>query len=378
MKAYFSWFRCVAILLKEFRQMTRDRLTFAMMIGVPLLELVLFGYAINNNPHHLPAAIISADNSVLTRQLVKGLENTRYFRFVSHPDTIAQAENELSNGKVLFVVRIPPRFSADFFHHNKPKILIEGDATDPVGVANALAAVQGLQYSVFDSLLKGTLAQYEQSKPNFEIVTHARFNPEKITQYNIVPGLMGVVLTMTLVMITSLAITKEHESGSMESLLATPVRPLEVMIGKISPYIIVAYIQILLVLWLGRILFSIPILGSVVTLLIAALPFVAANLSVGLTFSSLARNQLQAMQMAIFFFLPSILLSGFMFPFFGMPEWAKIIGECLPLTHFMRIVRGIMLKGNGWLEIWPNVWPIMVFSALALFVGVKRYRQTLD
>ena len=378
MKAGFSWFRYLAILLKEFTQMTRDRLTFAMMIGIPLLELVLFGFAINNNPHHLPAAIVSADQSILTRQLVKGLENTRYFNFVSHPKNIAEADQQLASGKVLFVVRIPPHFTADFFHGDHPQILIEGDATDPVGVANALAAVHGLQYSVFDSILQGGLKHYQQTDPPFEIITHTRFNPEKITQYNIVPGLMGVVLTMTLVMITSLAITKEHESGTMESLLATPVRPLEVMLGKISPYIIVAYIQILLVLWLGRALFSIPILGSVTTLLLAALPFVAANLSVGLTFSSLARNQLQAMQMAIFFFLPSILLSGFMFPFYGMPKWAQAVGEVLPLTHFMRIVRGIMLKGNGWAEIFPHVWPIIVFAVLTLFVGVKRYRQTLD
>jgi ABC-2 type transport system permease protein len=378
MSARFSWFRCGAMLFKEFTQMARDKLTFAMIAAIPLVELVLFGYAINNNPHHLPTALVTADQSVITRQLVKSLENTHYFNFVTQPKDIKTAEHQLATGKVLFIVRIPPHFTADFFHHDKPQVLIEGDATDPVGVANALSAVSALQYTAFEPILHGTLQSYNPKGPAFSVVTHARYNPENITQYNIVPGLMGVVLTMTLVMITSLAITRERESGTMESLLATPVRPIEVMIGKISPYIIVAYIQIFLILILGKILFSVPMIGSVLTLLVAALPYVAANLSVGLTFSSLAKNQLQAVQMAIFFFLPSILLSGFMFPFSGMPKWAQYLGEILPLTHFLRIVRGILLKGNGWLEILPHVWPIALFATIAMVIGVKRYRQTLD
>lgn len=378
MSSQFSWFRCGAMLFKEFTQMARDRLTFAMMVGIPLIELVLFGYAINNNPHHLPTALVMPNNTVITRQFVKSLENTDYFKFISRPKTIKQAEYQLATGKVLFVVRIPPNFTRDYFHHDKPQILIEGDATDPVGVANALSAVGNLQYTALKPILYGPLQKYDHTDPNFKLITHARYNPEDITQYNIVPGLMGVVLTMTLVMITSLAITRERESGTMESLLATPVRPIEVMVGKIAPYIIVAYIQIFLILILGKLLFNIPMVGSVVTLVIAALPFVAANLSVGLTFSSIAKNQLQAVQMAIFFFLPSILLSGFMFPFMGMPKWARVIGEILPLTHFLRIVRGILLKGNGWIEILPNVWPIVLFAIIALVIGVTRYRQTLD
>jgi ABC-2 type transport system permease protein len=349
-----------------------------MMVLIPLLELVLFGYAINNNPHHLPTALLSADQTVITRQLEKSLENTDYFKFVSWPKTIKEAEQQLASGEVLFIVRIGPNFTRDFIHHQKPQILIEGDATDPVGVVNALSAVSALQYTALTPLLYGPLKKYQQTEPPFQLITHARYNPEDITQYNIIPGLMGVVLTMTLVMITSLAITRERESGTMESLLATPVRPIEVMIGKIAPYIIVAYVQIFIILALGKLLFGIPIMGHVVTLIIAALPFVAATLAVGLTFSTMAKNQLQAVQMAIFFFLPSILLSGFMFPFMGMPSWARWIGEVLPLTHFLRIVRGILLKGNGWVEIWPNIWPIVLFAIIALVIGVKRYRQTLD
>lgn len=378
MSVQFSWRRCGAMLFKEFTQMARDRLTFAMMVAVPLVELVLFGYAINNNPHHLPSALVSADQTVMTRQLEKSLQNTDYFNFISHPRTIKAAERELASGKVLFVVRIPPNFTRDLIHGNKPEVLIEGDATDPVGVANSLSAVSALQYTLFKPVFIGPLRHYQQNDPAFKMITHARYNPDDITAYNIVPGLMGVVLTMTLVMITSLAITRERETGTMESLLATPVRPIEVMIGKITPYLIVAYIQIALILIMGRVLFAVPMLGHVVTLLIAALPFVAANLSMGLMFSTMARNQLQAVQMAIFFFLPSILLSGFMFPFMGMPLWARALGEVLPLTHFLRIVRGILLKGNGWIEIWPNVWPILLFAVIALIIGVKRYRQTLD
>lgn len=378
MSASFSWRRCGAMLFKEFTQMARDRLTFAMMVAIPLVELVLFGYAINNNPHHLPKALVSADQTVMTRQLETSLKNTDYFKFVSRPKTLQAAEQELASGKVLFIVRIPPNFTRDLIHGDKPEVLIEGDATDPVGVANSLSAVSALQYTMFKPVFIGSLKHYQQSDPAFQVVTHARYNPDDITAYNIVPGLMGVVLTMTLVMITSLAITRERETGTMESLLATPVRPIEVMIGKITPYLIVAYIQIALILIMGKVLFAVPMLGSVITLLIAALPFVAANLSMGLMFSTMARNQLQAVQMAIFFFLPSILLSGFMFPFMGMPKWARVIGEVLPLTHFLRIVRGILLKGNGWVEIWPNVWPILLFAAIALIIGVKRYRQTLD
>jgi ABC-2 type transport system permease protein len=378
MSARFSWRRCGAMLFKEFTQMARDRLTFAMMVAIPLVELVLFGYAINNNPHHLPTALVSSDQTVVTRQLEKSLANTDYFKFISRPKTIQAAEDQLAKGKVLFVVRIPPNFTRDLIHGNKPEVLIEGDATDPVGVANSLSAVSALQYTAFKPIFHGPLKHYQQSDPAFKLVTHARYNPEDITAYNIVPGLMGVVLTMTLVMITSLAITRERETGTMESLLATPVRPIEVMVGKITPYLIVAYIQILLILVMGKLLFGVPMLGSVFTLLAAALPFVAANLSMGLMFSTMARNQLQAVQMAIFFFLPSILLSGFMFPFMGMPQWAKAIGEVLPLTHFLRIVRGILLKGNGWVEIWPNVWPIVLFAIIAIVIGVKRYRQTLD
>lgn len=375
---YFSWSRCWAILLKEFIQMRRDRLTFAMMVGVPLMQLVLFGFAINTNPKHLPTALVSADNSVFTREFIRGLQNTDYFSIVSQPKTIKDANALLAKGDVLFIVSIPPDFTRQLIRGQRPQILIEADGADPVASVNALKAVPALAESVFHPLFKGPLFNLRSQPIAIDVVAQAKYNPENITQYNIVPGLMGVVLTMTMILITSLAITRERERGTMENLLATPVRPLEVMLGKIAPYVMVGYLQVFIILFAAKFLFHVPVEGSIVLLILCALPFIAANLSMGLTFSSLAENQLQAVQMAFFFFLPSILLSGFMFPFAGMPGWAQYIGQILPLTHFLRIVRGILLKGNGLFLVFSQLWPIILFALVALTVGVKRYHQTLD
>ncbi|ABS77021.1 ABC transporter permease [Coxiella burnetii] len=375
---YFSWHRCVAVAFKEFVQMRRDRLTFAMIIGIPLIQLILFGFAINTNPKYLPTALVSADHSDFTRTFIRGVENTEYFRITAQPKTLKEADTLLAKGKVLFVINIPPDFTRNLIRGMHPQILIEADASDPVAAVNALAAIPTLETTIFNPLFKGNLNDLRSQPEPLNIVLHRKYNPENITQYNIVPGLLGVVLTMTMVLITSLAMTRERERGTVESLLATPVRPLEVMIGKITPYIIVGYLQVSIILVASRYLFDVPIEGSITLLLISALPFIAANLSVGLTFSSIAKNQLQAVQSAFFFFLPSILLSGFMFPFAGMPQWARWLGEILPLTHFLRITRGILLKGNSWYEILPDLWPILLFAAIALLIGLKRYRQTLD
>ncbi len=374
----FSFSRMIAILRKEFFQMLRDPVSVGIMMIIPLVQLILFGYAINTNPKHLPTALVSSDNSVLTRTFVRAMENTDYFRVDYQPKSIQEADKLLAVGKVLFVVTIPSDFTTRFFRGENPQILIQADATDSVAVSSAIGAIQQVMPHVFDRWLTGDLSNLKQPKLNINYVVHSQYNPEAITSYNIVPALMGVVLTMTLVTVTSMAITKERERGTMESLLATPVRPLEVMIGKILPYIIIGYIQALLILFFAVILFHIPIQGSILLLLIAALPFIAVNISMGLTFSSMAKNQLQAMQMAIFFFLPSLLLSGFMFPFYGMPKWAQWIGHLLPLTYFLRIVRGIILKGNSFALVWPSIWPIILIMFVAIFIAVKRYRRTLD
>lgn len=367
-----------AIVVKEFVQMRRDRLTFGMMIGIPILQLTLFGFAINSDPKHLPTAVVLADYGPQGRTLLNAIKNSSYFDLVEHIKTESEANEALARGDVLFVVNIPQNFSRDLVRGDRPVVLVEADATDPAATNNAIGSLRSLAETALANDLKGPLATLAGKAGPIDLQIHARYNPEAITQYNIVPGLMGVVLTMTMVMITGLAITRERERGTMENLLSMPTRPLEVLAGKILPYIFVGYIQVGLILVAARLLFSVPMAGSLGLLLGAALAFIAANLAVGISFSTVARNQLQAMQMSFFFFLPSILLSGFMFPFKGMPGWAQAIGKALPLTHFLRIVRGILIKGNGLAEVAPELWPIVLFAVVALTVGVTRYRQTLD
>jgi len=374
----FSFSRFWAVVLKEFIQMKRDRMTFAMMVGIPLLQLTLFGFAINSDPKHLPTAVLSADQGPFGRTLVAALRQSDYFALTREVNTEAEAARLLQLGEVQFVVNIPEDFSRRLIRGERPSVLVEADATDPAATGPALTAVRSLADTMFDRDLTGPLARLRDQAGPVNFLVHAHYNPENITQYNIVPGLMGVVLTMTMVIITALAITRERERGTMENLLATPVRPFEVMMGKITPYIVVGYIQVTLILVAARFIFGVPMVGSLVLLYVVALAFIAANLAMGITFSTLAQNQLQAVQMAFFFFLPSILLSGFMFPFRGMPGWAQVLGSCMPITHFLRIVRGVLLKGNGPYEIAPELWPILLFMAVAMAVGVKRYRQTLD
>ncbi len=374
----FSFHRLWAIVLKEFIQMKRDRVTFAMMVGIPLMQLTLFGFAINSDPKHLPTAIRSADQGPFARTLVSALKQSDYFTFVQEAATEAEAQRLLQLGDVQFVINIPEDFSRRLLRGERPTVLVEADATDPAATGPALSAVKTLAATVLNRDLPGPLAKLRGTPGPVDVQVHAHYNPENITQYNVVPGLMGVVLTMTMVIITALAITRERERGTMENLLATPVRPFEVMVGKILPYIAVGYIQLTIILIAARFLFDVPMVGNLGLVYLIALLFIAANLAVGITFSSIAQNQLQAVQMAFFFFLPSILLSGFMFPFRGMPVWAQWIGSCLPNTHFLRIIRGILLKGNGLAEISPEIWPLLLFLVIAMTIGVKRYRQTLD
>jgi len=374
----FSLARFWAIVVKEFVQMRRDRVTFGMMIGVPLMQLVLFGFAINSDPKHLPTAVLLADHGPQGRTLLHAIRNSDYFTIVRQVATEGEAHDVLARGEVQFVVNIPENFTRSLLRGERPAILVEADATDPAATSNAIGSIRALISSAFAPDLKGPLAFLAGAEPPVELRIHARYNPEANTQYNIVPGLMGVVLTMTMVMITALAITRERERGTMENLLSMPTRPFEVMIGKIVPYILVGYVQVALILTAARFLFHVPIMGSLALLFTVAFLFIAANLAMGITFSTVAQNQLQALQMSFFFFLPSLLLSGFMFPFRGMPQWAQWVGEAFPLTHFLRIVRGVLLKGNGFTEVALQLWQIALFLVVALTVGVKRYRQTLD
>ena len=373
-----SWSRFLAILIKEFRQVRRDRLTFGMMVGVPILQLMLFGFAINGDPKHLPAAIVVADQSEFSRSFVAGLENSQYFRITHRLQSEAEGDALLATGAVQFVLVVPADFSRKLLRGERPAMLLAADATDPSATGNAIAALNGIGQHVIGRELYGPLAALRQSDAPFEVRVQRRYNPEGLTSYNVVPGLIGVILTMTMVMMTSLAMTRERERGTMENLLATPARPLEVMLGKIVPYILIGYVQVTVILIAARALFNVPMVGSLALLSLVLVLFIAANLAVGFTFSTIARNQLQAMQLTFFFFLPSMLLTGFMFPFRGMPDWAQAIGELLPLTHFLRIERGIMLKGNGIVEVSAQLWPIALFMLLAGLVALKRYRQTVD
>ncbi len=374
----FSAQRALAVFIKEFQQMLRDRLTFAMAIGVPILQLVLFGYAINTDPKGLPTVMVAADTGPLARSFGAALQNTGYFRITHQTGSEAEGERLIESGAVQFMVVIPPDFSRRLIRGERPAILIAVDATDPAASGNAIAALGQVTNQALGHELKGPLAGLQPAAAPYEVRVHRRYNPEGLSRYNIVPGLIGTILTMTMVMLTGLAMTRERERGTMENLLATPVRPFEVMLGKILPYVVIGYIQLGVILAAAWLLFEVPMLGSFSLLMAMIGLFLLANLAVGFTFSTLASNQLQAMQMTFFFFLPSLLLSGFMFPFRGMPQWAQALGEVLPLTHFLRIVRGIMLKGNGAAQVLPELWPMLAFLVVAGALALARYRQTLD
>jgi ABC-2 type transport system permease protein len=373
-----SFSRWVGIMLKEFIQLKRDRLTFGMIIGIPVMQLILFGFAINSDPKQLPTAVLSADHGVYERTLLWALRNSGYFRIERVVRGEQEADDLLARGEVQFVITVPENFSRKIARGERPALLVEADATDPSATGNAVAALSAIARNALARDLQGTLGRLNPAADPVDLRVHRRYNPEGATQYNIVPGLMGVILTMTMILMTGLAMTRERERGTFENLLATPALPIEVMTGKIVPYIMIGLIQVTIVIGAARVIFGVPLLGSVPLLYLCVFLFIAANLTLGITFSSIARNQLQAMQMTFFFFLPSMLLSGFMFPFRGMPDWAQVIGSVLPLTHFLQLVRGIMLKGNTLADLWPNIWPIAAFMLVMIGIGLLAYRRTLD
>ena len=370
--------RLLAMIVKEARQLRRDRLTFAMMFGIPIMQLVLFGFAINNDPKGLPTAVLASDHSAITRALISTIGNTGYFSLTNAVSTEAEADSLLQRGTVQFIITIPGNFTRKLIRHEKAQIAIEADATDPATIGGALAAVNQAASQTLTRELSGPLALYRASAAPVDVLLHRRYNPEGITRYNVVPGLLGVILTMTMVMMTALAVTRERERGTMENLLAMPVRPIEVMAGKIAPYILIGAVQVSVVLTAAKILFGVPFEGSFTLFAIATLLFITVNLALGFTFSTIAQNQLQAMQMSFFFLLPSILLSGFAFPFRGMPGWAQAIGECLPVTHFLRIVRGLMLKGASLDQIAGEVATLLLMLVVVSVLAISRYRVTLD
>jgi len=368
------WHKTWAVLIKEFIQLKRDRLSFAMIIMIPLLQLLLFGYAINTNPRHLPTAVLLQENSDVGRAILAALRNTDYFDVIVQPRTEAEMDELLAAGKVLFGIEIPANFERGVRRGDKPAMLVIADATDPVASGSALGSL--------GQIVQTALA-HERGIPvvtelPFEIRIHARYNPAGQNQFNIVPGLVGTILTMTMLIFTALSVTREIERGTMENLLSMPITPFEIMLGKIIPYIFVGFAQASIIIGVGVTLFGVPILGNLAALAGLSTLFIAANLSIGYTFSTVAQNQLQAMQMSIFFFLPNILLSGFMFPFAGMPRWAQWIGEMLPLTHYLRIVRSIMLKGSSVADLRYDALAMFALMLVAMTIAVLRFRRTLD
>ncbi len=368
------WRRCYAMTVKEFIQLRRDRISFAMIVMIPVMQLLLFGYAINTTPHNLPTEVLLQEDSDLSRSILKALENTAYFRFVREVHSEKEFDDLLTSGKVLFGVEIPRGFERAVRRGDYPALLVAADATDPVAAGSALSSLGVL----VQTALSHDLYTGDPPVMPFEIRAHARYNPAASSRLNIVPGLVGTILTMTMLIFTALSVTREIERGTMESLLSMPITPVEVMLGKIVPYILVGFLQAALILGIGVLVFGVPVLGSLVMLALLSTLFITTNLSIGYTFSTLAQNQLQAMQMSIMFFLPSILLSGFMFPFLGMPVWAQYIGEGLPLTHYLRIVRAIMLKGATLHNLEYDSIALALLMLLAMTIAVLRFRRTLD
>jgi len=368
------WRRCYAMVVKEFIQLRRDRVSFAMIVMIPIMQLLLFGYAINTTPRHLPTAVLLQEDSDLGRSILKALENTSYFHFVREVHDVKEFDDLLLSGQVLFGVEIPRGFERAVRRGDRPALLVAADATDPVAASSALSALGTLTQTA----LEHDLFAGDPPTMPFEIRAHARYNPAASSRLNIVPGLVGTILTMTMLIFTALSVTREIERGTMESLLSMPIRPVEVMFGKILPYVLVGFVQAALIISIGILLFGVPVFGSMTLLAVLSVLFITTNLSIGYTFSTIAQNQLQAMQLSIMFFLPSILLSGFMFPFLGMPAWAQYVGECLPLTHYLRIVRAIMLKGSTLENLRYDTLALIGLMLFAMTVAVTRFRRTLD
>jgi ABC-2 type transport system permease protein len=378
MSENFSTSRIGAVLGKEFIQMRRDRLTFGMMLGIPIIQLLLFGFAISTDPKGLPAAVLDLSHDRFSRAVIASFENTDYYRFIHVPTTVAAAERLMARGDITFLLTIPSDLGRRALRGERPQILVEADASDPAAASGAVGTLGQVASRALQRELGKEAVASEQRDQELEIIVHRRYNPEGITQYNIVPGLLGVILQMTMVMMTAIALTREVERGTMENLLAMPLQPVEIMTGKIAPYIGIGAVQVTVILTVAKLLFGVPFIGSLTLLLVSILVYIIALVLLGYSFSTLARSQMQAMQLTFFFFLPSILLSGFMFPFSGMPRWAQAIGEVLPLTHFLRIVRGIMLKGAGLNDIGRELFVLLVFVITFAGLALLRFRRTLD
>ena len=370
LKELLNFFRRMwAIAIKELRQLSRDKGTFALVVMIPLIELVLFGYAINTDVRHLRAAVADQSQSAYSRQVIAEVGATQVVDFVATVSTAEQLEALLRSGEVSVALFIPEDAQRRSQQPGRKVAQLLVDGSDPV-IAGAVAALRAMPVVQRGS---STMASGAEA---FEL--RIQYNPEKRSAINVVPGLIGVILTMTMVLFTAIAIVREKEQGTLELLIATPLSTMELMVGKVIPYIGIGLIQAALILWMGYWIFSVPINGSLLDIFLASLLFIAASLTLGLVISTLAQNQLQAMQMTIFIFMPSILLSGFMFPFDGMPVLAQNIAEALPLTHFLRIIRGIILRGAELGEMMPEIYTLAIFTVVTLGLAGLRFNKRLD
>lgn len=371
----FSFGRVMAVLVKEFREMMRGQPS--VILSIPIIQLLLFGYAINDNPHNLPTAVYVQDQGEFARSILAALHNTGYFDIVATARSTAELDRLMALGKITFSVTIPGDFTRRVVRHDNAQILVEADASDPTATGSAVAALAALPATALEHDLTGALAPEASAAP-FTTVVHNRYNPEAITSYNIVPGLLGTVLSMTLVFMTAQSLAREREVGTLEGLLATPVRPVEVLIGKLAPYVGVGVLQSFIILTLARTLFDVPAAGGWDALIVGTVLFIIGSLALGFLISTMARTQQEAQLIAQFYFMPSFLLSGFFFPFAGMPGWAQVIGSMVPVTHFLRIVRGSLLKGQGIADAWPSLVALTLFVLAVSVLATLRYRTTLD
>lgn len=372
--------RIKGLIRKEFILIIRDRGTIAMLVILPIMLLIVFGFAINLDPKNLPTAIISYDHSPLTRNFISGLQTSGYFNIVNTTTDVNLVREKLNSGKISFAMTIPANFTKKYIRGENPQLLVEIDGSDPGSSASALGNVLPILNLAIQQFNERGLAPPMPStfERTVNLTIHRMYNESNRSAFNIVPGLIGVLLTITMVMLTSTAITSEFESGTMEMLLSTPLLPTEIILGKVIPYIVLGYLQLTSVLIFGKLLIHIPIQGSLFLLYVAAAPFIIANLMVGMIFSAIATTPMQAMQLSTFYQLPSMFLSGYVFSFYGMPLWAQWIGTCLPMTYFMRITRGIMLKGSDMVQIVPNILPIIVIALLLIILTRMVFRKTLD
>ncbi len=372
----FSFTRWIGVVIKEIHELRRDKISISMLILTPIFQLIILGYAVQMDPRQVPTALLNYDNARMSQVFVTAAQNTSYFS-MRQMASEEEANNAFVRGDVIFIVTIPQGFTEKLLRGEKPQILIQGDAIDPMTIGNALSAIVQAAKSMFQHDLPQAL-RTEEASDNFELVIHRMFNPEGITQYNTIPGIIGSILSTTLILMTALSITRERENGAIENLLISPLTSLEVIVGKITPFILIGMFQSLLILLSAVFLFDIPLAGNFFLLFTILVVYIFLCLSIGIAISSVAQSQLQALQMSSFYFIPSIMLSGFISPFISMPGWAQAIGSCLPLTYFIRLVKGVMLKGYTAAELMPSLLPLIAIAVIVIGIGLKMYHKTLD